>query len=76
MEPSQLTPTPSGNKGTKSKGKTTEIHFNFCGKNGHMESKCFNKMEALEATMKKNKNNLDPPSNSFSHRHVHFYFCQ
>jgi hypothetical protein len=42
---------------------------NFCGKNGHMESKCFKKMEVLETIMKKYNINIDFSSSSF-HRHA------
>ena len=38
---------------------------------GHLESKCFKKMETLEATMKKHNINLDSSSsNSYSHGHA------
>jgi hypothetical protein len=52
-KPSQLTSTPNGDKEAKSKNKKTNKHCNFCGKYGHVESKCLKKMEALEVTMKK-----------------------
>jgi hypothetical protein len=41
---------------------------NFMGKDGHFESKCFKKMEDLEASMKKHNINIDSSSsNSSSH---------
>jgi hypothetical protein len=45
-------------------------HCNFCDKDGHDESKCFNKMTALEATMKKHNINIDSSSSSSSHGHA------
>ena len=50
---SQSAPSLKNDKGSKKKGKKTERHCNFCGKDNHDESKCFKKMESLEATMKK-----------------------
>jgi hypothetical protein len=47
-------------------------HFNFCDKDGHDESKCFKKMEALEAEMNKHNINIDSTSSSSSHGHAHF----
>ena len=38
----------------------------FCNRDGHIESKCFKKMEALEATMKKHNIHLDTSSTSYS----------
>jgi hypothetical protein len=52
----------------KYKSKNTNRHFNFCDKDGHDESKCFKKMTALEAAMKKHNINID--STSSSHRHA------
>jgi hypothetical protein len=46
-----------------------ERHCNFCGKDGHVESKCFKKMEALEAMMKKHTIDIDSSSSS-SHGHA------
>ena len=36
----------------------------FCDRDGHIESKCFKKMESLEATMKKHNIHLDTSSAS------------
>jgi hypothetical protein len=45
--------------------------YNFCGRDDHLESKCFNKMEALEAVMKKHNINLDSSSSkSYFHGHA------
>jgi hypothetical protein len=41
----------------------------FCEKYGHVESKCFKNMEALEETMKKHNINIDSSSSSFGHAH-------
>jgi hypothetical protein len=73
--PSQPSSTPNGDKGPKSKSMKTKIHCNFCGRNGHLEYKCFKKMEALEAAMKKHNIDLDSSSNSsssnsYSHGHA------
>jgi hypothetical protein len=46
---SQPTSVPNGDKEEKSKNKKTNRHCYFCGKDGHVETKCFKKMEALEA---------------------------
>ena len=54
------------NKANKNKGKKTDRHCNFCNRDGHVESKCFKKMEALEATMKKHHINLENSSTSSS----------
>ena len=66
-KPSQKASTPNGDKGEKCKNKKTDRHCNFCDKDGHDESKCFKKMETLEAAMKKHKINIDPTSLSSSH---------
>jgi hypothetical protein len=72
-KPFQPAHTPNGDKGTKLKDKKTERHCNFCGKDGHLESKCLKKMEASEATIKKHNVNLDShSSNSSSHGHALF----
>ena len=42
----------------------------FCEKDNHDESKCFKKMEAMEATMKKHHISLDSSSESNSHGHA------
>jgi hypothetical protein len=67
-KPAQATSTPTGDKGEKYKSKNTHRHCNFCDKDGHDESKCFKKMAALEAAMKKHNINID--STSSSHRHA------
>ena len=51
-KPSQSAPSLKIDKGSKQKGKKTEHHCNFCGKDNDDESKCFKKMAALEAAMK------------------------
>ena len=61
-KPAQTDSTPTGDKGEKYKSKNTNRHYNFCDKDGHDESKCFNKMVALEATMKKHNINIDSTS--------------
>ena len=53
-------------KANKNKGKKTDRHYNFCDCDGHIESKCFKKMEALEAAMKKHNIHLDTSSTSSS----------
>ena len=50
----------------KNKGKKIDRHCNFCDCDGHAESKCFKKMEVLEATMKKHNIHLDTSSTSSS----------
>ena len=52
-KPSQSTPYLKNDKGSKPKGKKTKCHCNFCGKDNHDESKCFNNMAALKVAMKK-----------------------
>ena len=42
----------------------------FCGKDHHDESKCFKKMAALEAAVKKHHISLDSSSESTSHGHA------
>ena len=59
--------TPSGDKGSKYKSKNTNRHCNFCNKDGHDESKCFKKMAALEAAMKKHNISIDSSSSSHGH---------
>ena len=51
-------------KANKNKGKKTDRHCNFCNRDGHLESKCFKKMEALEAAMKKHNIHLEHSSTS------------
>jgi hypothetical protein len=53
-------------KPNKNKWKKTDRHCNFCNRDGHLESKCFKKMEALEAAMKKHNIHLEPTSTSTS----------
>jgi hypothetical protein len=59
---------PNGDKGEKSKSKKTNKHCKFCGKYGHFESKCFKKIETLEATIK--KHNISIVASSPSHVHA------
>jgi hypothetical protein len=68
-KPTQTTSAPNGDKGEKYKSKKTDKHCNFCDKDGHDESKCFKKMEDLEATMKKHNISIDSTSSS-SHGHA------
>ena len=65
-KPSQSSPSLKNDKGSKQKGKKTERHCNFCGKDNHDESKCFKNM----AAMKKHHINLDLSSESNSHGHA------
>ena len=53
LKPSQSASSLKNDKGSKPKEKKTERHCNYCGKDNHDESKCFKKMAALEAAMKK-----------------------
>jgi hypothetical protein len=69
-KPTQTASTPNGDKGEKYKNKKNDRHCNFCDKNGHDESKCFKKMESLEAAMKKHNINIDSTSSSSSHGHA------
>jgi hypothetical protein len=71
-KPTQTTSAPNGDKGAKYKNKKIDRHCKFCDKDGHDESKCFKKMEALEATMKKHNINIDSTSSSSSHGHALF----
>jgi hypothetical protein len=68
-KPTQTASAPNGDKGEKYKNKKTGRHCNFCDKDGHVESTCFKKMEALEAMMKKHNINIDSTSSS-SHGHA------
>jgi hypothetical protein len=68
-KPSQPTSAPNGDKREKYKSKKTDIHCNFCGKNGHEKSRCLKKMVALEETMKNLNINIDSTSSSSSHGH-------
>jgi hypothetical protein len=68
-KPTQTVSAPNGDKGEKYKNKKTDRNCNFCDKYGHDESKCFKKMAALEATMKKHNINIDSTSSS-SHGHA------
>jgi hypothetical protein len=69
-KPTQTTFAPNGDKGAKYKNKNTNRHCNFCDKDGHDESKCFKKMAALEAAMKKHNISIDSTSSSSSHGHA------
>src|ERR1700686_5875772 len=53
-------------KTNKNKWKKIDRHCNFCNRDGHLESKCFKKMEALEAAMKKNNIHVEHSSTSTS----------
>jgi hypothetical protein len=66
-KPYQPSYAPNGDKAEKSKSKKTNRHCNFCGKDGHVESKCFKNTEALEATMKKHNICID---SYYSHGHT------
>jgi hypothetical protein len=70
LKPTQTASAPNGEKGEKSKNKNTDRHCNFCDKDGHNESKCFKKIEALEAAMKKHNISIDFTSSSSSHGHA------
>ena len=39
--------------------KKTDRHYSICDRDGHIESKCFNNIEALEVAMKKHNIHLD-----------------
>ena len=69
-KPSQSAPSLKNDKGSKPKGNNTKRHCNYCGKDNHDESKCFKKMEALEATIKKHHICLDSSSKYTSHGHA------
>jgi hypothetical protein len=69
-KPTHTTSTPNGDKGEKYKNKNNDRHCNFCDKDGHDESKCFNKMASLEAAMNNHNINIDSTSSSFSHGHA------
>jgi hypothetical protein len=69
-KPAQTASAPNGDKGEKYKSKNTNRHCNFCNKDGHDESKCFKKMAALEAAMKKHNISIDSSSSSSSHGHA------
>ena len=64
-KPSQSAPL-KNDKWSNPKEKKTEHHWNFCGKDNHDESKCFNKM----AAMTKHHISLDSSSKSNSHGHA------
>ena len=53
-------------KTNKNKWKKTDRHCNLCNRDGHLESKCFKKMEALEAAMKKHNIHVEHSSTSTS----------
>jgi hypothetical protein len=65
----QTTSTFNGEKGEKYRNKKMDRHCNFGDKYGHDESKCFKKMETLEAMMKKHNIGIDSTSYSSSHGH-------
>jgi hypothetical protein len=67
-KPTQIASAPNGDKGSKYK-KNPNKHCNFCNKDGHDESRCFKKMAALEAVMKKHNISIDSSSSS-SHGHA------
>jgi hypothetical protein len=71
LKPTQTAFAPNGDKGEKYKIKKTDRHCNFCDKDGHDESKCFKKMAALEAAMKKQNISIDSTSSSSSSSHGH-----
>ena len=73
-KPSQSSPSLKNDKGSKLKGKKTERHCDFCGKDNHDESICFKKMAALEAVMKKHHISLDLSSESNSHGQALFAY--
>jgi hypothetical protein len=68
-KPTQTASALNGDKGAKYKNKKTDRYCNFCDKHGHDESKCFKKMAALEAAMKKHNISIDSTSSS-SHGHA------
>jgi hypothetical protein len=57
-------------KEQKYKNKKLARHCKFCDKYGHDESKCFKKMEYLEATTRKHNISIDSTSSSSSHGHA------
>jgi hypothetical protein len=69
-KPTEMASAPNGDKGAKYKNNKTDRHCKFCDKNGHDESKCFKKMAALEASMKKQNISIDSTSSSSSHGHA------
>jgi hypothetical protein len=71
-KPTHTTSAPNGDKGEKYKNKNTNRHCNLCDKDVHDESKCFKKIAALEAVMKKHNINIDSTSSSSSHGHALF----
>ena len=56
--------------------KNIDKHCNFCNHDGHVESTCFKKMEALEATMKPHNINLENSSTSSSGMALSSCICQ
>jgi hypothetical protein len=66
----QTTSAPNGDKGKNCKNKKIDIHCNFCGKDGHDESKCFKNMASLEVVMKNQNINIDSTYSSSSHGHA------
>eukprot|EP00253_Pinus_taeda_P033909 PITA_33909 len=62
-------------KANNNKGRKTNRHCNFCNRDGHLESKCFKKMEALEAATKKHNIHLEHSSTSTSSSGITLYAC-
>jgi hypothetical protein len=69
-KPTQPSFAPNSDKGEKYKNKKSDIHCNFFDKHGHNESKCFKKMEDLEAMMKKHNISIDSTTSSSSPGHA------
>jgi hypothetical protein len=71
IKPDLIAPTPSVDKGTKSKCDNTRRHCNLCDQYCHLESIYLKKIESLKIKMNKYTINLDYySSNSFSHGHA------
>lgn len=62
-------------KANENKGKKTNRQCHFCNRDGHLECKCFKKMEALEATMKKHNIHLEHSSTSTSSSGITLSAC-
>ena len=76
FQPQTKKATHQNDKANKNKAKKIERRCNFCNRDGHIESKCFKKMEALEATMKKHNINLEHSSPSSSGMALSACGCQ
>jgi transposase InsO family protein len=74
LKPAQTASSPNGDKGEKYKNKKTGRHCNFCDKDGHDGSKCFQKMASLEVAIKKHNISIDSNSSSSSHGHALFTY--